>query len=212
MSNNISESIVNQYGVGRERVECVYCGSNVGEVAEASLTHDRFDNKNVLFVGVDWERKGGPQLAKAFTLVLKAHPDATLTIVGCSPRLQLPNCTVVGRVPLQEVYAYYQKSSIFCLPTLEEPFGIAFIEAGNFGLPIVTTNIGAIPDFVMDGANGYMVEPNNIQQLSDTLIKLLDDPYARMRFGIKNYNTMREKYTWEKTVYRMKESIDKWID
>jgi glycosyltransferase involved in cell wall biosynthesis len=212
MSNNISDSIINQYGVARERAECVYCGSNLGESVEASLNHDRFDNKNILFVGVDWVRKGGPQLAKAFARVLKAHPDATLTVVGCSPRLRLPNCRVIGKVPLKEVYAYYKKCSIFCLPTLEEPFGIAFIEAASFGLPIVATNIGAIPDFVIDGTNGYMVEPNDIEQLSDKLIKLLDDPYARMRFGNNNYSTIREKYTWKKTVNRMKNSIDKWID
>jgi glycosyltransferase involved in cell wall biosynthesis len=204
-SNNITHSVVEKYNCPAYKVICVYAGSN------ATITdHDERDytNKNILFVGLDWERKGGPQLAEAFKTVLQRHPDAQLTIVGCSPTIDLPNCNIMGAVPLEEVSSFYQKAAIFCLPTKLEPFGIVFIEAMSYKLPVVATNIGAIPDFIMNNQNGYLVEPNNVQQLATALIDLLDNPKKCQAFGERSYEVVTEKYTWENTGALIEENID----
>ena len=52
---------------------------------------------------IDWKRKGGPQLLEAFREVLKTHPDAALTMVGCKPEVVVPRVRVVGRVGLERV-------------------------------------------------------------------------------------------------------------
>jgi glycosyltransferase involved in cell wall biosynthesis len=205
-SRNITHSIVKQYGCEPDKVTCVYAGSNA-RFDDCPPENDAYQNKNILFVGMDWERKGGPELVAAFDQVLLAHPDAHLTIVGCSPEVDVPNCEVVGRVPLDEVEQYYRKASIFCLPTRLEPFGIVFIEAFAHKLPVVATRVGAIPDFVIPDESGYLVEPGEPDYLAQALIRLLDDPAKCRAFGTRGYDIVRENYTWEKVGQRLHNMI-----
>lgn len=207
MSSNISRSLISDYCCCPDKVRCVYCGSNVAISRDEVFNTERYFRKKILFVGVNWERKGGPVLAEAFKQVLAVHPDASLTIVGCSPRLHLPNCRVTGRVSLNEIKRFYKESSVFCLPTNIEPFGIVFLEAMAHKLPIVATNIGAIPDFVHDGRSGYLVDPNNPAQLAASLIKMLSSPGTCRSFGEYGNRLFWERYTWKETGLRMRENI-----
>ena len=203
MSAHVSRSLIDQYGCHPARVECVYAGSNVtpGDAANRGL--ERFARKNILFVGIDWERKGGPVLLEAFRQVRRAHPDATLTIVGSAPKVSLPGCHVVGRVPLAQVARIYEAASVFCLPTTVEPFGVVFLEAFAHGLPVIATNIGAIPDFVENGRSGYMVDPNDAAQLALRLNDLLADPARCAAFGSCGNALVDARYTWSATARRL---------
>lgn len=201
-STNIVNSLVAQYGCSPEKVVCVYAGSNL-DANQIAKTPDVYGARHILFVGIDWERKGGPDLVAAFKEVLYACPDAQLTIVGCSPNIDAPNCNIVGRVPLGEVKKYYEAASVFCLPTRQEPFGIAIIEALSHKLPVVATNIGAIPDLVVNEENGYLIEPCDSKQLAEKLIGLISDPEKCRRFGEKGHALIAQKYTWGNTVATM---------
>lgn len=205
-SRNITRSVVEQYGCDAGKVTCVYAGSNA-RFDGAPPDNDGYRNKNILFVGVDWERKGGPELVAAFRQVLRVHPDAQLTIVGCTPRVDVPNCRVIGRIPLADVAEQYRRASVFCLPTWLEPFGIVFIEAFAHRLPVVATRVGAIPDFVIPGESGYLVEPGARDCLAQALTALLDDPDRCRAFGARGYDIVRENYTWEKVGRRMRQTI-----
>jgi glycosyltransferase involved in cell wall biosynthesis len=206
-SNHITQSLLDQYGCPPDRVVCVYAGSNAETRRTEEMDNQDYSNKNILFVGMDWERKGGPVLVEAFQKVLKIHPEASLTIVGCTPRIELPNCKVVGRVSLQEVGDYYRQASVFCLPTTLEPFGIVFVEALSYRLPIVATRVGAIPDFVINGVNGYLVEPAQAEPLAECLIDLIGNPHKCRTFGERGQGMATERYTWAKVGDRMKENI-----
>jgi glycosyltransferase involved in cell wall biosynthesis len=203
MSAHVSRSLVEQYGCPPTRVECVYAGSNVAPADAGNLGLERFARKNILFVGIDWDRKGGPVLLEAFREVRRAHPTATLTIVGSTPKVSMPGCHVVGRVPLAEVARFYETASVFCLPTTVEPFGIVFLEAFAYGLPIIATNIGAIPDFVEQGRSGYMVDCNDAAQLAYRLNELLADPARSAAFGIRGRAFVGDRYTWQATAERL---------
>jgi glycosyltransferase involved in cell wall biosynthesis len=207
MSSNISRSIVEQYACDPGKVICAYAGANIQRPRDASQSHPDYARKHILFVGVNWVRKGGPQLVQAFQKVLKAHPDAQLTIVGCSPELDIPNCHVMGRLPPSEVGKYYQRASVFCFPTLLEPFGIAVAEALAWKLPIVATHIGAMPELVLDGENGYLVPPGDSEQLADRLIELLAHPDRCRDYGQKSYALSEAKYNWQHTGMIMRKAI-----
>lgn len=196
MSSNISKSIIEQYKCDQNKVICAYAGPNSSLPKTFNKNRVLDKTQNILFVGVDWERKGGPTLIKAFEIILKTHPEATLTIVGCNPKIKIHNCNVVGKVPLSQVGQYYENASIFCLPTNLEPFGLVFLEAMSFGLPIVATNIGAIPDFIDEGKNGYKVEPKNPKKLANKLLLLLNDPVKCEKFGQYGHKLFTEKYSW----------------
>lgn len=210
-SANISRSLVEQYDCPDHKIVCVRAGSNV-DTGNLHKDCDSYARKNILFVGIDWNRKGGPDLVEAFKLVLQAHPDARLTIVGCKPEIDLPNCDIVGRLPLGEIGKYYQRASVFCLPTTLEPFGIVFIEALSHKLPVVATNIGAIPDFVLEGENGYLVAPRDVKRLAEKLIELLREPEKCRAFGARGYQLVMEKYTWDNVVGTMKQHIGQVLD
>lgn len=205
-SSNISRSIIEQYACPANRVACVYAGSNA-LIGDTTPQNDGYRNKNILFVGIDWHRKGGPLLVQAFDTVRRVHPDAQLTIVGCSPVVDTPNCHVVGPVPLETMGHYYRRASVFCLPTKVEPFGIVFVEALNYGLPVVAARVGAVPDMVIDGETGYTVAPGDAEGLAERLIDLLDNPARCRAFGQAGVQLAATRYNWEYVGRRMRDAI-----
>jgi glycosyltransferase involved in cell wall biosynthesis len=205
-SSNVGRSMVENYSCPANKVILAYAGSNVN-VSEVRSENKDFSSQHILFVGIDWERKGGPDLVEAFKLVLHKHPNARLTIVGAKPELQIPNCSVIGPVPADELDQYYQKAGVFCLPTYQEPFGIVFIEAMTARLPIVATRVGAIPELVQNGLNGRLVEPGDVQGLANALSELLDDPEMSRRFGERSYQLTRERYSWQAVGKQFRQNI-----
>ncbi|RPI33264.1 MAG: glycosyltransferase family 1 protein [Chloroflexota bacterium] len=207
-STNIARSLVRQYGLPPHKAVCVYAGSNapvVGQPVSPEGSNGRA--KNILFVGADWERKGGPDLLEAFRAVLSRHPDARLTIVGSSPEVHEPQVNVVGYVPVDQLDRYYRQADIFCLPTRREPFGIVFVEALSYRLPLVATDIGAIPDMVVHGKNGYLVAPGDVHGLSQALDDLLSDAEKRSRFGEYSYRLATERYNWDAVAKAIRENV-----
>lgn len=205
-SSNISQSLIEQYELPPENAVCVGVGSNI-IARDIDLDEERYANKHILFVGIDWERKGGPELVRAFRRILQSHPEARLTIVGASHPIDLPNCQVIGRIPVEEVSEYYRQASIFCLPTRFEPFGVVFIEALQHKLPIVATNVGAIPDFVTPGENGFLIEPGDVDALVQYLDVLLRDPELCREFGERGYQLVIDNYSWERVGEKMSAAI-----
>jgi glycosyltransferase involved in cell wall biosynthesis len=212
MSDNIANSIVQDYGCAPQTVINVRGGANIDIDRDRVFDDRRYASQNIVFVGVEWERKGGPTLIEAFKIVLDKFPNAHLHILGCTPSVNLPNCHVHGKVPLAKVSEYYQQSAVFCLPTRLEPFGIVFLEAMAHKLPVVATKIGAIPEFIHEGKNGYLVEPDCPQQLAAKLIELLDSPARCQAFGTYGHQLLWDTYTWEKTGARIGQNIAEFID
>ncbi len=205
--NLVAHSLITQYNIPEEKVVAVYSGSNV-TIAIDHHEKKKF-SKNILFVGVEWERKGGSVLLKVFKQVLKYHPDASLTIVGCSPKnIELPNCHVIGKIPLERVSEYYKYASIFCLPTMREPFGIAFVEAMNYKLPIIANNIGCLPDLVTNDYNGYLID-NNIDDYTHAICDLFENPVKCQQLGENGFQYAQKKFKWEIVGKLMKQHIDK---
>ncbi len=195
-STNISRSLEQHYGISAEKLTCVYAGTNV-PVEDTCVRQDGAAGQNILFVGIDWKRKGGPDLVQAFQKVLNEHPQASLTIIGCNPVVDMPNTSVLGRLPVEELSQYYREAAIFCLPTHLEPFGVVFIEALSYGLPIISTDIGAIPDFVIEGENGFMVPVGDIDLLAARLIQLVGDTETQQAYGRISRKLTAERYNWQ---------------
>ncbi|MCX6149935.1 MAG: glycosyltransferase family 4 protein [Ignavibacteriales bacterium] len=208
MSSNVYNSLINQYGIKKGKIEIVYAGSNFPESNVVNRQRN-YNSKTILFVGSHWDRKGGPTLVKAFEKVIKKYPDAQLKIVSwTAPKIHTPNVTQFGKLSLQEVGELFSVASIFCLPSTVEPFGLVFLEAMMFKLPIVAAKVNAIPDFVNHGISGYLVEPNNVDQLTEALLNLLASPEKCESFGKMGYELYTHRYTWDKVISKMKLCID----
>jgi len=167
-------------------------------VADLEMDKSKYGNKNILFVGVDWERKGGPELIKAFGEVLKVYPDAQLTIVGCTPNPNISNINIVGCVTQEDVNSYYEKASVFCLPSRLDPSTNVVLEASAHALPVVATDVGGTPDRVLNGETGYLVKPGDVGQLAEILIELIGHAKKCQDMGEKGRHFVLERYNWEK--------------
>jgi glycosyltransferase involved in cell wall biosynthesis len=207
MSGNVARSLSERYGIAPDRVRCVGAGSNV-ELAASSRRDPDYAGQGIVFVAREWELKGGPELLEAFAAVRRRHPEATLTIVGCSPPVGSPEGVIVrGWRSHAEVGEALLRASIFCLPTRREAFGIAFIEALAHGLPVVATSLGAIPEFVEHGSSGYLIPPGDVGALTEALDLLLGDPERRRRFGQHGRRVVEQRYTWPRAVEAIAEGI-----
>lgn len=204
-STHVARSLAEDYSVDPATVVLAYAGPNA-DVADGRLA-DPAASQGVVFVGVDWERKGGPELVEAFVAARRDHAAATLTVVGCEPAA-VEGMRVLGRVPLAEVSAALSEAGVFCLPTRVEPFGVAVVEAMRHGLPVVGTAVGAVPDLVEDGVNGALVPPGDTEALADALRRLLADPDLRRTAGERSREIAADRYTWAGVVGRMRPVLD----
>lgn len=210
-STNMVRVLVDEYAIDTDKVRCVFAGPNsdVPDRLEAAR-RDR-QARNILFVGVDWQRKGGPDLLSAFSSVRDRIPDAHATIVSAYAPASSewpPGVTFTGKVPLSGIAEYFEHADIFCLPTYVEPFGIVFIEAMAYGLPIISTRVGALPDLVEVDKNGYLIEPGQTQELSEYLLTLLtnDRIFAAMSHESRSrYDTL---FNWATIFANIRNLID----
>lgn len=91
----------------------------------------------------------------------------------------------------------FRESDIFVFPTFyeQEAFPLVNIEAMRAGLPVVSSNEGSIPEMVIDGLNGYIVEPKNVEQLADRVLKLIEDPDLRNKMGQSGRRIYENSFT-----------------
>jgi glycosyltransferase involved in cell wall biosynthesis len=137
----------------------------------------------VLFVGGDFERKGGPLLLDWYRQRGRGH--CTLDLVT---RASLPSEDGVrvyngiqGNTP--GARQRFFEADVFVLPSLGECFGIASVEAMAARLPVVATNVGGAGDIVDDGQTGYLIPPNDPHALAASLDRLIADASLRQRMG-----------------------------
>jgi len=144
---------------------------------------------DLLFVGKDWERKGGPLAVQVVERLRAAGTNACLQVVGCRP--ELPAALTEGDEPAVRVHGgLYQdvpeerarlhelflRSHLLLVPTKAECFGIAFAEAQAFGLPPVSREMQALPSVVMDGETGLLMGLDaSAQEYADRILRLMAD-------------------------------------
>jgi glycosyltransferase involved in cell wall biosynthesis len=174
--------------------------------------HELTNNYNLLFVGRLEKMKGTEFLIRAISLIINVFPQTTLTIVGDGPdkadlfnltnKLQLEKyIQFVGWVEHKDLDTYYEKASSVVVPSSwVEAFGIVILEAMSAGRPVIATNIGGIPEIIDDGVNGYLVKPENPEQIAEKVIKLFSEESLLKDLG-RNARKKAEEF-----------SIDKYVD
>jgi glycosyltransferase involved in cell wall biosynthesis len=118
----------------------------------------------LLFVGVNWQQKGGEIAFETLLELERLGIPANLTIVGCTPPSQIrhPNLRVFPFLNKNDegeraqLNSLYSEADFFILPTRAECFSIALCEANAFGIPVLSTRTGGLPDLVREGVNGFL--------------------------------------------------------
>ncbi len=199
---SVRSLLTTEYGIPKDKASAIGAGASVVPARPVDTTVERYARRKIVFVGVDWERKGGPELIAAFKLLKTRIPDVTLTIIGCSPNIKEAGVEILGRLPLKEVEEHYHAASCFCMPSRLEPFGIVFVEAMQFGLPVVATDVGDISAIVAQNKTGRLATAGNVQELADALFDTLDNAEHCRALGIAALDRATQ-FTWEAVARRI---------
>ena len=110
-----------------------------------------------------------------------------------------------------DVSSTYNKTDIFVLPSLEEPFGRVLAEAGYFEIPCVASNAGGIPEVIEDGETGILVKPKNADMIADAIKRLSKDKSLREKMGKKAKERIMNKFNPEKQTNKIEKICNKLI-
>ena len=211
LSSYAADSIARDFKYDRSNIFPIGAGAAVSFSKPPSLTTQRYKKGEILFVGRDWLRKGGPLLLEAFAIVKTTVPHATLTIVGPdnNPAPSQPGVNFVGFLakddPAQREHleSLFLESSVFCMPSVCETWGLVYSEAAMAGLPIAGFREWALPDIVEDGKSGLLSEERSPEALARSLIRLLSDPAMAASFGREGIRYVSEVLSWPAVADRL---------
>jgi glycosyltransferase involved in cell wall biosynthesis len=156
------------------------------------------------------EKKYGIEyLIKAFAVVYKSYPDILLLIIGegslkkqliqlCRQLKIEERVLFTGFIENMRVPDFINKMDIFVIPSISasETFGVAAVEAAACQVPVIASEIGGLPEVVIDKKTGFLVPPRNPQAIADKIIQLLKDLKLRERMGKDARKWVQQKFDW----------------
>ncbi|MFP4475049.1 MAG: glycosyltransferase family 4 protein [Desulfatibacillaceae bacterium] len=98
---------------------------------------------------------------------------------------------------------FFREMDVFCMPSRRESLGVAAIEAMACGIPVVSTYVGGIPEVVEHGVSGILVDSGDVEALSDALVRLAEDPDARLQMGRAGRRVAEKRFDWQHSVRNM---------
>jgi glycosyltransferase involved in cell wall biosynthesis len=208
MSQWLADSFAEDFGVPRSKLHVV--GGAINMALPERVPERAWSAPRYLFVGKDFERKGGKYLLEAFGLVRKAIPEAELVVVG--PTVQIRQTGVVSAGYLSKakpedtarLAELFSSATATVLPSIYEPFGISLLEGMAYGLPCVAVNRCAMPEIVRHGETGLIARAENAGSLANAMIELGKNPDEAHRMGIAGRRRIESDYTWNAVVTKIK--------
>ena len=177
LSNYWKEAVNNKFQLG-ERVKVIY---NPCIDAEYNEVYEK--ENSILYAGALNQRKGYSDLIKAFSMVSEKFPMWKISFAGNGEieeaRSLAENLGILNQVELlgwvsgKEKDRAYKKATVFCLPSYAEGFPMAVLDAWAYGLPVITTPVGGIPDIAQDGQNMLLFKPGDTKQLADCIERMI---------------------------------------
>lgn len=207
-----SHSVVNDYGMSKSRARCI-----PPPIAEAGCA-DGSGNANppagvVVFIGNDFNRKGGAELLAAFSrLPQRVRATTVVHIISGDPEAvrqaegQWHVVVHAGLTPRDDRFrALMATATVLVFPTKEEAYGLVLLEAMSWGIPVITTNIMAIPEITGHGAAGILVPPGEIEPLVQAMETVLTDPGMGAEMGRRGREIIR-------SCHRPARVADLWVE
>ncbi|MEJ7637395.1 MAG: glycosyltransferase family 4 protein [Singulisphaera sp.] len=164
----------------------------------------------LLFHGRVDARKGILDLLDASSALVDGGRDLRLIVSGIGPDVAAVGDRVEmlglgDRVELSGYASYggpdvYRRGDVFVSPTYSEGFSNTILEAMASGLPIVSTRVVGVVDCLVDGENGLMVEPRDVDALAAAIARMLDDAPLRHRLAARALDEVRTLYSWPAVV------------
>ncbi len=217
-----ARSAIEDYGIAQEKVHAFFFGANLDHIPSRDdiLAKQPSETCRLLFMGVGWERKGGDIAFETLLKLAELGIRAELIVCGSIPpagvmheRMKvIPYLDKNDERQSREIEKLYAISDFLILPTRADCAPNVFKEANAFGLPVITTQTGGVPDVVKDGENGYTLP-----------LEARGDAYARLIAGIfhdqEHYKTLMrssraafdERLSWDAWGSKVNQVIKQWV-
>jgi len=185
---------------------------------------DSFHEENtILCVARIHPEKGLEDLIRASPIIIQKFPNIKIKIIGrvddknyfkkIKKLIQeldcIQNIEFVGPIAHDELVKWYNLCKIFVLTSKTEEQSIVTLEAMACGKPVVVTKVGALPEFIEDGTNGFLVDQNQTEMLSQKINLLLTDEDLRRKIGVIARQTIKEKFSWEHYIGKLTDIFHK---
>jgi len=210
-SKNTKEDLLRFYNLNEEKIQVVYLGVDrkvFRPIEDAKMTKQKYSlpDRFILGVGPFEPRRNIVGLLKAYKKIKeKISFDYKVVLVGnetdeIKKEIQELGLTkdviFTGYVPQNDLVAIYSLATIFVHPSFYEGFGLQILEAMSCGCPVITSNISSLPEVA--GKAGLLVNPHNIEEISEAIYKLISDSNLRDRL-VKEGFLQVEEFSWQKT-------------
>lgn len=211
------DTIEGEYGNLRKPVFVIPHGIRVATIGEEAVYEARSCRKSIdiLYVGRQEPRKGFQVLVGAIPRVVVKHPEVRFIVIGediqfnkidsyrkyCLsniPKSFHEYIDFKGFISSEELERHYRTCDIFVAPSLYESFGLIYIEAMQYGKPVIGCNIGGVPEVIDDGFTGFLVEPGESVALADRICELIEDEQKRREMGARARKAVLERFTRER--------------
>jgi glycosyltransferase involved in cell wall biosynthesis len=181
---------VKRFGLSADKVDRIALGANRYCTDTADQVLERIQHKaatpvSFLFIGKDWERKGGPTAVQIVRQLNQRGCACTLVIIGCTPDIapeDTPHVRVQGFLSpskpedQRSMQAAFEDAHFFLVPSHAECFGLVFAEAQSYGLPCISLTSQGIPGVVDSGVTGLLFEPaTTLSVMVDSVLALAQD-------------------------------------
>lgn len=219
-------AMISDYTIPKDKIRLVPLGANIEQwplenEIDAMVKKRVLSKKlNILFVGVDWERKGADIVVDTVKNIYERGIDVHLNIVGIKKmpnKIPLPDYienigfvsknTEEGYMQLMQLYA---DAHFLFVPSVGELYGLVFAEASAFGIPSVSHKIGGIPTVVKDGINGLLFDKGTSPSLfADYIVDLWKDKEKYARLCKSAYKRFGELLNWDIAGMSLQQIIEK---
>lgn len=162
------------------------------------------DVVSFLFLGYISERKGVWELLKAVEAIKETHSSFKIVIGGNGETEKLQRMiqdlglvdfvNFIGWTSGEQKIDLLRNSDVFILPSQNEGLPISILEAMSYGLPIISTKVGGIPEVIENNVNGILINPNNLDELIQSMIFAIENPEVRVEFGQNNELRIQKFY------------------
>jgi glycosyltransferase involved in cell wall biosynthesis len=212
------QSAMDSYGIDEAKLSIIPFGANIENIpsAEEIKAKKNSGRCQLLFLGVDWERKGGSIAFDTLCELDKIGVAAELVVCGCTPPAHythkamriIPFLDKTAAADMKKLYELFSLTDFLLLPTRAEGFGIVFCEANAFGVPAITSDTGGVSGAVTNGENGYRLP---LSATGAEYARLIADIYLDDHRYKKLSQTSREKFekqlNWDAWATSLREII-----
>ncbi len=188
---------------------------NLNEISRI-VEQKSFHSCKLLFVGVDWYRKGGDKALAVANQLTRRGIRTELHIVGCNPPVRVPSnvlChgfiskkTEEGRKYLEQLFS---QAHFFILPSRADCVPVVFAEASSFGLPSLTTRVGGISTAIQDGKNGHTFSlDEDPEEYCNYIERFISSKEKYKELALSSFREYSTRINWSSAGSRVKELIE----